>query len=300
MSPRASFINTTLSRDSANTWGRVTDQPGGIDRFLYDYSDITLLQEYPYITDAKNLRSVNGQDVLAPESYLEGLGFGQTGYPFYPAIFLAPSTHLLDLLRVTTFLSDGTAATSPRAGAIVSGGQAVRNTKLVRYEYAPKLPDVYLVGSTRVASTPDVLAAIDGVTPFDPAATAYVEAGCDECASLNRPGRAGDVRGGRWGQRSLSVDVAADRPALLVVSQAWYRGWEATVDGARAPVVRTDAILQGVPVPAGVHHVELRYRAPGLLAGEAVTGLTIVALLAAIIERRRREHQVRRKEPMWP
>jgi uncharacterized membrane protein YfhO len=67
---------------------------------------------------------------------------------------------------------------------------------------------------------------------------------------------------------------------MLVVSQARFPGWHAWVDGKKAPVLRVNGIVQGVPVAAGVHRVELVYRAPGLRLGFIVS-LCTLAFLAA-------------------
>jgi uncharacterized membrane protein YfhO len=51
------------------------------------------------------------------------------------------------------------------------------------------------------------------------------------------------------------------------------------IDGQVAPVVRVDGLVQGVPVPAGSHRVELAYRAPGLRASFLITLGTLAAIL---------------------
>jgi uncharacterized membrane protein YfhO len=75
-------------------------------------------------------------------------------------------------------------------------------------------------------------------------------------------------------------EVEATRSSVLVISQAWYPGWTAEVDGAPAPVVRVDGLVQGVPVPAGRHEVTLRYEPPGLRLGAVVSAAAVAALLA--------------------
>jgi len=58
----------------------------------------------------------------------------------------------------------------------------------------------------------------------------------------------------------LEANTECDGPCLLVLAQPWAPGWRARVDGAPAPLVRTNVAGLGVIVPAGRHTVELDYR----------------------------------------
>ena len=49
-------------------------------------------------------------------------------------------------------------------------------------------------------------------------------------------------------------------PALVVVRNSYDAGWSATVDGAPAPLLATDYLVQGVAVPSGTHEIRLVYR----------------------------------------
>jgi hypothetical protein len=89
--------------------------------------------------------------------------------------------------------------------------------------------------------------------------------------------RATEVGPGHW-----RVGVSGAEPSLVVVAEADFPGWEATVDGEAAPVLRADGAFLGVAVGPGDHEIELRYREPAAAAaGRLVTGATLVALLVA-------------------
>jgi uncharacterized membrane protein YfhO len=64
-----------------------------------------------------------------------------------------------------------------------------------------------------------------------------------------------------------------------VVSENYFPGWRATVDGRETPVYRVDYNLIGVPLPAGARQVVLSFRDPAFVTGKAVT---LVALLLAV------------------
>jgi hypothetical protein len=81
----------------------------------------------------------------------------------------------------------------------------------------------------------------------------------------------------------IVVETDAGRPALLVLTDSWFPGWKASVDGKDAPVHRVDYVIRGVSVPAGRHTVEFRYEPASWRAGWIVSGLALLAILAATL-----------------
>ena len=86
-------------------------------------------------------------------------------------------------------------------------------------------------------------------------------------------------------QNTFTFDVNAPQPAHILVNGAWDRGWRTNV-GA----VVEDAQLLAVDVPAGYHHVVVKYWPHGLTVGLTVTSLAGIGVIAFFIwdARRRR------------
>jgi hypothetical protein len=80
---------------------------------------------------------------------------------------------------------------------------------------------------------------------------------------------------------SMSLNVSTPADSLLMLSEIYYPGWRATVDGQIVPIVRADYILRGVPIPLGEHHVEVFYQPVTLLWGAVISGVTCAAVAAA-------------------
>jgi hypothetical protein len=87
---------------------------------------------------------------------------------------------------------------------------------------------------------------------------------------------------------SWRIRVSGPQPALVVVAETWFPGWEARVDGHRAPVLEADGAFLGVPVAAGGHVLTLRYHRPATaVAGRAITAGTLLSLGLLAFRRRR-------------
>ena len=63
-----------------------------------------------------------------------------------------------------------------------------------------------------------------------------------------------------YSPEQVAIDVKASRPGYLVLTDAYYPGWTATVDGRAADIERADIMFRAVKIPAGQHRVEMRYQ----------------------------------------
>jgi len=130
-----------------------------------------------------------------------------------------------------------------------------------------RVPRAYLVDGMRVSRRPlkSMLEA-----DFDPTREAVLESG--ESAPPG-DGSCGDAALVRADGDSAIVEVEALRPAILVLVDGFDPAWTATLDERPAAVFRVNGAFRGVRVPAGRHHVEMRYRPASVFVGLALTGL---------------------------
>ena len=93
------------------------------------------------------------------------------------------------------------------------------------------------------------------------------------------------------GAISLTLGAPAPAGSALVMSENFYPGWTATVDGKPAQAARAMYSLIGVPLPAGARSVELRFASASFERGKLITLVAIglaLALLAGGIATGRR------------
>jgi hypothetical protein len=91
----------------------------------------------------------------------------------------------------------------------------------------------------------------------------------------------------------VRIDLSAPAPdgASLVVSENYYPGWKATVDGKPAAIGRADFTFIGVDLPAGARTVQLDFTSPSYERGKVITWIAILLgflMLGAGIWRDRR------------
>ncbi|MFL6211674.1 MAG: YfhO family protein [Pyrinomonadaceae bacterium] len=195
----------------------------------------------------------------------------------------------LDLSAVTLFDS-GTHASTPLPQLDAARWQAVYNKDdVLVLRNARALPRAWLVTEADAVDGEEALRRIrgEGAHEFDPQRTALLEVRAEELPPL--PGGPPPETAVQVAYRpnSIELETDADRDALLVVSEMTYPGWVAIVDEAPAPLYTTDYILQSVPVPAGRHHVRLRYTAPAARNGALISLATLLLMCALVVYQRR-------------
>lgn len=62
-----------------------------------------------------------------------------------------------------------------------------------------------------------------------------------------------------YGTTRIVAEVETDRDGYVVLSDPYYPGWRAYVNGERRPLLRGNLIFRAVAVPAGRHRVEFRF-----------------------------------------
>ncbi|MDX1522810.1 MAG: YfhO family protein, partial [Anaerolineae bacterium] len=136
------------------------------------------------------------------------------------------------------------------------------------------LARVTFVGQTQVVPNHD--AAWDAVRAetFDPATTVVLEGGR---ALDNEPTSTLSVL--EYGIHTATFGVDTDRPGYLVLADAYYPGWQATVDGQPEPIIRANYAFRAVYVPAGQHTVQFVFRPLIWRVGLGVSGLTLIFLM---------------------
>ena len=84
------------------------------------------------------------------------------------------------------------------------------------------------------------------------------------------------------------LKIRADAPSggILLLSELYYPGWKAYVDGTSVPILRADYLLRAIPLGPGQHSIEVVYRPISFLVGSVISLFALLLLLFLWIARR--------------
>jgi len=151
-------------------------------------------------------------------------------------------------------------------------------------ENTDALPRAFVVPRARVA--PSLGTALSEMVhqPFQPRQEVIL---ADDAATLTAGlatdrGGVGSARVTAYSSGDIQVHTSASADAWLVLSDTFYPGWTATVDGQAVTVLRGDVLFRVVPIPAGEHAVEFRFEPASVRLGLLISLGALFALVAAV------------------
>ena len=157
------------------------------------------------------------------------------------------------------------------------------------YEVREPTPRAYFAGGVRLVADDSAARELLSSPGFDLHRRAVVTT-----ADWAGPAPSADLATGAaeivsWQPERIVVRVRADGPGLLVLTDAVYPGWQATVNGADTSVVRTDLAFRGVPVGAGESLVVMTFEPRSLRTGLGISaGAGILGIVSLGIWLRQR------------
>lgn len=213
------------------------------------------------------------------EPGIEMVGFETVGLNHY-------RKPLLDLLGVKYAVVASADATPPDGWKIVKQGriaelltlrgQPPRTIPYTIYENESPLPRAFVIGQTRVLHPADKI--IDVLGQLDPRKELLLEQelkGTEDRAEFS----AAVIE--EYTPNRIRVSAELTEPGYLVLTDAWYPGWSAKVDGNSAPIIPANFAFRAVPLPAGQHEVVFTFSPPLLKVGLAATGFTLILIVIA-------------------
>lgn len=133
------------------------------------------------------------------------------------------------------------------------------NKDLVKlYENTEALPEAYIVhNAVNVSDGDESLKAIQAKT-FDPRSHVVLEEQVDLDQNYNLQFK-DSVKTTRPNNNSVDIELSTNKPGFLVLTDTYYPGWKAYVDGVETPILRANYLFRAIKIPQGEHTVKFTY-----------------------------------------
>jgi hypothetical protein len=252
------------------------NSPGELSAGTYFQRD----RLYPNFNMLFGIANVGVYSALGFSRYHSSMGaLGSVNLAFGPTpateLDVARYKRLLDLCNVR-FVTSGGRLNVPGLTLVSTDGQFL-------YRNEECLPRAFVVPKAVVVN--DDRALLDSLhSPvFDPRSTVLLESD----PGVAKPGGISSVATivGNENQRMV---LEADGPGWLVISEMYYPGWHARIDGKKATIHRGDYVFRALSLEPGHHRIELYYESRYFQAGLLIMAVSAVVLLILLAVGRRR------------
>jgi len=146
------------------------------------------------------------------------------------------------------------------------------------------LPRAFLVTESQVLPSRTAILSALRSPDFDPSRTVLLEKGR---AIASRPLTSAIVDITDYSADRVDVATEGATESYLVISEVFYPGWQATVDGHGVEILRANYAFRAVYLPPGKHQVRFSFIPLTFRAGALISGLTMVALAVGLLRRGR-------------
>ena len=190
---------------------------------------------------------------------------------------LAPTRTLLDMLNVKYVL----AAEPIDLPGYVHVQDGLAESRL--YENRNSLPRAFLVNNYQVIKSDVEFARAFHELTFDPRSTILLERVPKRFLELKKkramPELESEVKVLTYENNRLVLEVNTPEVALLFLTEAYYPGWQAYVDGRQEEILRANYAFRAIPVGPGSHRVEIVYESLSFKVGLALSLATVFLIL---------------------
>lgn len=135
------------------------------------------------------------------------------------------------------------------------------------------LPRAYIVGKSRIVPDGEETLKLLSSAAFSPKDEVILSDGMPqpEHADSKPASRRSNAIIDLLEPEEIRISTQLDGDGFLVLTDQYYPGWEATVDGAPVRIFRANYLFRSVPLTAGKHKVVFRYRPKSFRLGIALS-----------------------------
>lgn len=150
------------------------------------------------------------------------------------------------------------------------------------YENTKALPRTYLVPAVQIKQTNEEILAAMYVRDFNIRQSVILET----VPQLDPQAGNGSAQIVSYTPNQVRITVQSDGPQMLVLSDVYEKGWQATVNSVTVPVYRANYAFRAIAVPAGNSTVTFEYKPDGIRYGIPIALIAVGVLVLGIWKER--------------
>jgi hypothetical protein len=198
---------------------------------------------------------------------------------------LSTTDRRLDLLNVKYIVANTFMPTLPMLEQLPRLAPVFRRGTVVVFENKTVLPRAFAVPSRNIEVIAEPEAQFNRLTDpaFKPEESVIVDSAPAAVVSEKSDAFQSHVELLTSGLKFSLFRTEVSAPAVLVVSQTFYPGWIAMIDGKESSVFPADMALTGISLPAGTHEVLLKFRPRSFQLGAVLSIMSLICVLALAV-----------------
>ena len=153
------------------------------------------------------------------------------------------------------------------------------------------VPRAFFVYRTKIINDEEELKKYMSSESFEPRKVVVFEETPDMILDDDSDSLKGNAEITSYKINSISLKVSTPKNGYLVLSEIFYPGWKAYVDGREKKVYRANWSLRAIPIEAGEHKVDVRFEPKSFYTGAWITfitiGLSSIGIVYSLLRKKR-------------
>lgn len=147
------------------------------------------------------------------------------------------------------------------------------------YENLKSVPRVYFASTIYVETRKDAILSHLLSDSFNPSNSVVLEEG----VSLQTLPQTGTVKITSYTPNKIEISVNTQRESMVVLTDNYYSGWEAAIDGNETKIYRANYTFRAIKVPEGKHEITFSYEPKSFQYGMLISALTLGSVILYFI-----------------
>jgi hypothetical protein len=226
-----------------------------------------------------------GVEKLSVDERENALALGTESHSWFD-LFPEPDSQLIDLYNIKYFIFSNDQYAKKHGGRppidLDSYGSKYKRVEgfdnlYINTKAFPRAFSVHSYQTFRGENSDEILGLMEKI---DLANAAIVEA---DIAENNEKNLGDNIVIEEYAPSVVKIKAEMKSSGLLILTDLWYPGWKAYVDGKQKDILRTDYIFRGVLLDKGEHEVIFKYDPLLIKIGIAISSISFVLVLVILL-----------------